>query len=697
MREFFDGEPRAQPPARRTAPPEAASVCGIAGYAGTNRLDPRSVERDARADAPPRPDQPSHRALRAAPAAAPSSCCTRACRSSTSTRARTSRSRPARRGWRSTASSTTTSSSRDGARRDLRTELRHRGARAACSTRGGMEALDALRGHVGDRGLRRAPRARCCLRATASARSRSTCYRDGDGALVRLRAEVPRRARRPPPAGQPAPAPPLPRQRLQVALQVAARRSSRASRSCRAGGLLRIAADGAQRRRRYWEPLDRRPTRRCRSRRPSAGTRERLIRAVELRLRADVPLAFCMSGGVDSLSLISIARARARPRRPRLHDRQLRRALRGAGDGRPRRRRARRAPHRRPGSSTTRLPAAAARARPPPRRAGLHDHLLRALAADGGDPRHGYRVSVSGTPPTSSSPATTTTTCLPAPSAATTPGRARGVGGARQARWSRNPFLQDPDLFVERPGFRGHIYLDADEFAALADRPVRRAVRARTTSTRGLLRSRMLNELFTKSVPVILHEDDLNAMFFSIENRSPFLDRELFEHADRRSRRGCSSATAGRRRSCARRCAGSSPSACSTTAARSASTRRSSTCSTRADPAVRDELLADSPIFELVRREAVEALLDARELPNSRSKFLFNFICAKLFLEEFGDALMELRPNEPAAALHRRRKVDDQPRRRRRARARRAGDVRRRAGRSSTSCARRGATTRRRR
>ena len=44
-----------------------------------------------------------------------------------------------------------------------------------------------------------------------------------------------------------------------------------------------------------------------------------------------------------------------------------------------------------------------------------------------------------------------------------------------------------------------------------------------------LLRNRMLNELFSESVPVILHEDDLNAMYYSIENRSPFLDRELFE------------------------------------------------------------------------------------------------------------------------------------------------------------------------
>ena len=32
------------------------------------------------------------------------------------------------------------------------------------------------------------------------------------------------------------------------------------------------------------------------------------MEAVRLRLRADVPLAFCMSGGVDSNALIAIAR-----------------------------------------------------------------------------------------------------------------------------------------------------------------------------------------------------------------------------------------------------------------------------------------------------------------------------------------------------------------------------------------------------
>ena len=49
---------------------------------------------------------------------------------------------------------------------------------------------------------------------------------------------------------------------------------------------------------------------------------------------------------------------------------------------------------------------------------------------------------------------------------------------------------------------------------------------------------------------------------------------------------------------------------------------------------MRNELLADSPVFDHIRRDAVEDLLALDFLPNSRSKFLFNFICTKFFLEE---------------------------------------------------------------
>ena len=39
----------------------------------------------------------------------------------------------------------------------------------------------------------------------------------------------------------------------------------------------------------------------------------------------------------------------------------------------------------------------------------------------------------------------------------------------------------------------------------------------------------MANEFFYQTLPLALHEDDLNAMYYSIENRSPFLSKSLVE------------------------------------------------------------------------------------------------------------------------------------------------------------------------
>ena len=53
----------------------------------------------------------------------------------------------------------------------------------------------------------------------------------------------------------------------------------------------------------------------------------------------------------------------------------------------------------------------------------------------------------------------------------------------------------------------------------------------------------------------------------------------------------------------------------------------------RDDPATRERLLDDSPIYDVVRRDAVEAFLRNDMTDNSFSKFLFSFVSAKLFLE----------------------------------------------------------------
>ena len=53
------------------------------------------------------------------------------------------------------------------------------------------------------------------------------------------------------------------------------------------------------------------------------------------------------------------------------------------------------------------------------------------------------------------------------------------------------------------------------------------------TYSKSILKNRMKNETFRESLPVILNEEDLNSMFFSIENRSPYLDINLYNYMDK--------------------------------------------------------------------------------------------------------------------------------------------------------------------
>ena len=109
------------------------------------------------------------------------------------------------------------------------------------------------------------------------------------------------------------------------------------------------------------------------------------------------------------------------------------------------------------------LPARPARAGAPSRRAGLHDHLLRAMDADGeAVEAAGYRIAVSGTG------ADELFSGYYDHHLAYLRGMAEPSGAARLAvagRWRehiapivRNPFLQDPGLFRRRPGVpRSHL------------------------------------------------------------------------------------------------------------------------------------------------------------------------------------------------------------------------------------------------
>jgi asparagine synthase (glutamine-hydrolysing) len=212
--------------------------------------------------------------------------------------------------------------------------------------------------------------------------------------------------------------------------------------------------------------------------------------------------------------------------------------------------------------------------------------------------------------------------------------RARDAWQKHVRPYVQNPYLSDPDRFTREPGFRDHIFLDAARFASFLTEPVQEPFVERRFVD-GLLRNRTLNEMFHEAVPPILHEDDLNSMYFSIENRSPMLDRTLFEYCHQIPVRHLIRDAFGKAvlRDAMR---GIVP-------ARILENRRkigfnapiTSYLDVHNDD-VRSAILADSPVFELVRRGCIENLLNKGILPNHESKFLFSFVSAKMFLEEFG-------------------------------------------------------------
>lgn len=398
------------------------------------------------------------------------------------------------------------------------------------------------------------------------------------------------------------------------------------------GSVLTLDAGGAERRFRYWTPPEPRPDDDMSFEDAVQGTRERLVRAVDLRLRADVPLAFCMSGGVDSLSLISIAKkvldhdvhgftitgTDARYDEQEIVDEAV--AELGL-------------------KHTSVLPDTHGFLENLRRLVRQHDGPVATISyyvhwlLMGAIHDAGYRVSISGTAADEIFSGYYDHHLLYLADAGDEQAQAAWEQHVRPV--VRNPHLSDPHLFRLNPGFRDHIYLDAEIFASWLHKPFHESFREDDVGGASLLRKRMLNELFAESVPVILHEDDLNAMSYSIENRSPFLDRELFEFSLRIPVRHL--IRDGRAKAVLREAMrGIAPAHAMENRRKVGFNAPIDALLDRSSPAVRADLLGDSPVWDLVRREAVESILDMEELPNSRSKFLFNVLCAKFFLEEYG-------------------------------------------------------------
>lgn len=366
-----------------------------------------------------------------------------------------------------------------------------------------------------------------------------------------------------------------------------------------------------------------------------SGARERLTRSMEIRLRADVPLAFCMSGGVDSNALISIARRQfnydvhgftivntdARYEEADMIDVAVRElAVRHTAI---------------PVSTDGFLDNIRTMIR-------QHDAPVYTISFYGkwllhkAIAEHGYRISISGIAADELFSGYYDHHLFYLQEMKGDEAHHRMSADAWRQHvqpLTRNPYLSNPDLFVDDPGFRDHIFLDAEEFA----RYLKFSWAERFAETRYSdrpLRNRMLNELFNEAVPVMLHEDDLDAMYYSVENRSPFLDRDLFEFCNTIPTRHL--IRDGKAKAVLREAVrGIAPDAIVDNRRKVGFNAPILDFLDVKDAEVRGYLLDDSPVYDFVRRDKVEALIAKNTLPNSQSKFLFNFLNCKMFLEEF--------------------------------------------------------------
>lgn len=98
----------------------------------------------------------------------------------------------------------------------------------------------------------------------------------------------------------------------------------------------------------------------------------------------------------------------------------------------------------------------------------------------------------------------------------------------------RNKLLQKENIYKLNSNFREHIYDQSNIFFKLLNPDYQKKKQwfkfVEKKYSKNLFSNRRLNELFHEIVPVGLSEEDTNSMYYSIENRSPFLDRDLIEY-----------------------------------------------------------------------------------------------------------------------------------------------------------------------
>lgn len=364
------------------------------------------------------------------------------------------------------------------------------------------------------------------------------------------------------------------------------------------------------------------------------GARHHLIQSMKIRLRSDVPLAFCLSGGVDSASLVSIAAKEFNAQVNTFsivdidhrydESDNIEATIEDTGCE----------------STKIVLDPNADNISRLENLVGYHDapvatisYFIHSLLSEQ-IAANGYKISISGTAADELFTGYYDHYVLHLFEM-----RNHLRFAEFKADWekwplqfARHPDFRKFDLYFDNPDKRDHIYLNNNIFRSVLKRDFVEPF-TETKYSDCLLRNRMMNELFHEVVRVILHEDDLNSMKYSIENRSPFLDKNLFEFAYSIPNEHL--INHGYNKSILRE----AMAGILNDKVRLSREKKGFNASINSifdfdNPDHIDYFLSDGPIFDLIDREKMTEMFRLKEYPNSYKKFLFNFINSKIFLEQ---------------------------------------------------------------
>jgi asparagine synthase (glutamine-hydrolysing) len=398
--------------------------------------------------------------------------------------------------------------------------------------------------------------------------------------------------------------------------------------------ILEISLDGKQKTTRYWHP-NISPQKDMSFNEAVQMTRELLINSVTSRLRSDIPIAFCMSGGVDSNSLISIAK---RVLNYDVHgftilntdSRYEEQDMIDIGvselgikhNGYPVS----------PDNFIQNMKELVTYHDAPVITISFYLNWLLQQAIS----NHGYHISISGTAADEMFSGYFDHQILYMYDIQ----HDKNFLKETIANWKRetapivrNPLLQNAKAFINNPFCREHIYLNNNKYSSYFHNPWKEDF-YETYYRDGLLQNRMMNELFHETTPISLHEDDLNAMYFSIENRAPFLDRKLYEFSQSIPAKHL--IKDGKAKAVLREAMrGIVPDPILNSGRKVGFNAPISDLLKTEQEDVKSYLLQDSPIWDILNPACMKEFIDGSNLPNSDSKFLFSFLSCKIFLEEF--------------------------------------------------------------